>query len=100
MAYFGLNEWQNVQICYHPTVKDTPEYTAPGFTRCPVSDIFPLLPGEAKEGIVSWGYLPAPKEQRALIDAAGHDVWNIEVAVYNDANQWDSKFGANYKFAL
>jgi hypothetical protein len=33
-ATYTLNQWRNVQLCYHPSINDTYIYTATGYSRC------------------------------------------------------------------
>lgn len=87
-------------FCYHATINDAPSYSKPGVPRCPVNEMFPLVPGQPQDGYVSWFFDPAPKLEESLIAASGDGEWNVEIAIYNDAGQWDSKFGSNYKFTL
>ncbi|HMU40652.1 MAG TPA: hypothetical protein PKE31_16710 [Pseudomonadota bacterium] len=92
-----LGDPQEEYICsiadsLHPEWKPSP----PG-RLCPL----PAQPG----GGTTWYSVPAPDAERALFFYArdnfgGANNWDLEVAFVSDDGQWDSKFGANYRFTF
>ncbi|KAI8854617.1 hypothetical protein BC829DRAFT_412763 [Chytridium lagenaria] len=101
-ATYSIGEFRDVKYCYQGTVAENSTYVPPyiggGYGRCPVTPLYPLLPGAVNEGYLGWFYNPAPASEVALVSQSG--TWNVEVAVTNAVGNWDSKFGANYRFTL
>ncbi|KAJ3201955.1 hypothetical protein HDU67_000948 [Dinochytrium kinnereticum] len=84
------------------TVNDNSTYVPPSsgtYTQCPVTDVYPLLPGEATQGFTDWFYRPAPDLEQSLVNG-NSPTWNVEVAVGNGKGSWDSKYGRNYRFTF
>ncbi|KAI8894360.1 hypothetical protein BC833DRAFT_652159 [Globomyces pollinis-pini] len=99
-AFYVVGAFSDVQRCYHPTTHDPVDYSPDGFSRCSVNDLFPLIDGPAKAGIISWFYTPAPNAEKELIAQAGKKDWNVELAFFNDKGDWDSIGGSNYQIKL
>jgi hypothetical protein len=97
---YTINALRDVQVCYQATFKDDPKFTIDPLPRCPVTDLFPLLPGEKTGGNVVWFYNPSPNGEFQFIELAGVGDWNIQLAFVNAGNQWDSIFGKNYRLTL
>ncbi|KAJ3316849.1 hypothetical protein HDU76_001514 [Blyttiomyces sp. JEL0837] len=100
-AYYTINQYRDVHICYHATVNDNATYPTEGqFQRCPVTPLFPLLEGNATQGSIDWFYNPSPNNEAAVFaNINGYNQqWNVQVAVFNEKGDWDSKFGQNYNF--
>ncbi|KAJ3114016.1 hypothetical protein HDU96_002660 [Phlyctochytrium bullatum] len=96
-ASFQVGYVKDTQICYQSGSTDSPGYVQPGYYRCPVTAEFPVKNGA---GEVVWFYRPADPREVAIIPKPSETAWDIQVAIYNDKNNWDSKFGANYRFNL
>ncbi|KAJ3207003.1 hypothetical protein HDU67_007811 [Dinochytrium kinnereticum] len=100
-ASYSVGEFSGVTYCYRGTVSEDPDYVptfSGGYRRCPVTDLFPLLPGGVGEGSFRWFYNPAPAAENALVSQAGQ--WNVQVAVVNAKGSWDSLSGYNYRFTF
>ncbi|KAJ3094949.1 hypothetical protein HDU96_001395 [Phlyctochytrium bullatum] len=98
-AAYTVGGLTDVQFCYRGTKAEESGYVPTGgFNRCPVNDAFPLLDGGVGQGTFGFFYNPASPKELAMVNQSG--AWNVEIAVKNDKNSWDSKFGANYKFSL
>ncbi|KAJ3094948.1 hypothetical protein HDU96_001394 [Phlyctochytrium bullatum] len=99
-ASYTVGGITDVRFCYRGTKAEEAGYVPPaaGVDRCPVNEAFPLLDGGVGQGSFGWFYNPASAKEVAMVKQSG--TWNVEVAVKNDKNSWDSKFGANYKFTF
>ncbi|KAJ3100854.1 hypothetical protein HDU97_001908 [Phlyctochytrium planicorne] len=100
-ASFAIGDARDVQYCYHPTTGDNATFPENSpISRCPVSELFPLIQGGAEQGTQSYFYNPAPQKEQNLINPAKGRAWNVQVAVFNAKGSWDSKNGQNYHFTL
>jgi hypothetical protein len=94
-AQFTINQLPRVTFCYQATIHDEPTYSPGGFSRCPVTDRFPLKDRNATQGDLTWFYEPAPKQESEMMQ--GYE-WRTEVAFVNQKGNWDSLHGLNYRF--
>ncbi|KAJ3100855.1 hypothetical protein HDU97_001909 [Phlyctochytrium planicorne] len=104
-AYYPIGSISNVDFCYHATVEDNSTYPENGqFKRCPVNEEFPLVTGPPTKGYADYYYDPVPAKDLRLITPAstnfGQPQWDVQIAVFNAKGNWDSKFGANYRFTF
>jgi hypothetical protein len=94
--------WTRVFECYQATVGDpiTSSGPNPKYLRCPVNELFPLLPGGPGEGRIGYYWDPAPKAESDLIAKAQGQDWYVDLSFHDEQGNWDSKFGADYRFSF
>ncbi|KAI8854615.1 hypothetical protein BC829DRAFT_438936 [Chytridium lagenaria] len=101
-ASYEIGKLKDLTFCYRPTVSDDSTYIPPSsgvYTQCPITSAFPLLEGGPQQGYTDWFYNPAPEVESAMVANTGV-AWNVQVAVFNGKGQWDSKYGANFRFTF
>ncbi|KAJ3205082.1 hypothetical protein HDU67_009107 [Dinochytrium kinnereticum] len=79
------------------TFADNAWYAPAGYRQCPVNERFPRIAGGPEQGKLIWYWDLAPADQFAMIPASTDPTVELQIAIKNDRNNWDSRNGFNYR---